>query len=144
VYHSNNIEFQADSIFSFFSQINRSQSTKFSFTDFYTLYELEDEHYIRFLTSICPERLPFVELNEKLSVLEKEEYIHDIQQTIKNQIVLLLETRDDQNADLIDWTISYILHKIDAIDDRLDFVGYLDDWMIMDITMQRINSKQFD
>lgn len=140
-YHTNKIEFQADWMFSFFSQLNPLESTKFSFSDFYKLYEYEDEHYLGFLSDICPDRLPYLELQEKFSALVKEEYIHDIQQTLKNQIVLLLEARDDQNADVIDWTLSYFLHKIDAIDDRLDFVGYLDDWMIVDITMQRVNSK---
>jgi hypothetical protein len=144
VYHTNKLEFQADWMFSFFSQTNRLEPTKFSFSDFYSLYDYEDEHYLDFLSNICPVRLPYLDLFKKIGEVNTEDYIHDIQRTLKNQMLILLEIRTDQNIDLIDLTLSYVIHQNDLVDDRLDFVGYLDDWMIMDITMQRINSKQFD
>ncbi len=125
-------------LFSFLSEPSRKLHSYKGIPDFYVMYAYDDHNYLDFLSRVCPMKLDSEAIHLALNNNFFNSVIFDVEHSLKIRTNKLVELRDEQNADLVDWTLSYILLNGDVIDDRLVFVGYLDDWMILDCTMQRI------
>ncbi len=125
-------------LFFFLSQPKRKMKSDKSIPDFYEMYAYDDYNYLDFLSKVCPMKLDSEAIHHALKNSFFKSTIFDVEHSLKIKTMELVECRNNHNAELVDWTLSYILLNGDVIDDQLVFVGYLDDWMIMDCTMQRI------
>jgi hypothetical protein len=125
-------------LFSFLSQPMRKLESNKGIPDFYDMYAYDDHNYLDFLSKVCPMKLDSEAIHLALKNSFFNSDIFDVEHSLKIKTRELVECRNNHNAELVDWTLSYILLNGDVIDDQLVFVGYLDDWMIMDCTMQRI------
>jgi len=142
LYREDAFKQHAHGLFSYFHLPVGKEAIQWKLGQFYELYTYEDVRYVEFLSSMCAEKLSILEIEQKLQDYIQKDMPHDVVNTLTKQSLSLIAVRNDENADMIDWTLSYIFLHVDVIDDRLEFVGFLDDWMIMDSTAQRIFAKQ--
>ena len=141
LYREDEFKEHAHALFSYFHQPAGKDALQWDLGQFHELYTYDDGRYLEFLSNMCREKLSIPTIEQKLQNFLHDDVPHDVVNLLKKQSLNLIAIRNNENAELIDWTLSYILLRVDVIDDRLEFVGFLDDWMIMDITAQRLFLK---
>ncbi len=96
---------------------------------------------IRFCSGYCERQLSIEELTEYVS--RDYNSMYDVHHSLHLKARELMALRTDTNAELIDWVLSYFYQQSDGIADERPFVGFMDDWFVMDMAFHRVGLQQF-
>ena len=93
-----------------------------------------------YCTTYCERQLTLEELEEQVGRECLSDY--DVELRLHLKAGELLQVRNEENAELIDCVLSYFYFQTDGITDDRPFIGYMDDWYVLDMALHRVGLKQ--
>jgi hypothetical protein len=103
-------------------------------------FHFDATELIRYCTTYCERQMTLKELEEQVGRECLSDY--DVELRLHLKAGELLQVRNEENAELIDWVLSYFYFQSDGITDDRPFIGYMDDWYVLDIALHRVGLKQ--
>ena len=94
-------------------------------------FHFDSTELIRYCTTYCERQLTLEELEEQVGRECLSDY--DVELRLHLKAGELLQVRNEENAELIDWVLSYFYFQSDGIIDDRPFIGYMDDWYVLDM-----------
>ena len=89
-------------------------------------------NFIDLIQQITEEKIHFNDLNKQIENYKQKQSCSDIEIDITHLINHLTNQRNHLNQELIDWSLSYLFNKKDLLHDDISFLGYQDDWMVLE------------
>jgi hypothetical protein len=124
-------------LFNLFEKVSRKNSA-ISIQDLISLEGLNDGQFVLVLSSVCEKKMNEEELSRYLSLISLNNQVDDISSYLFRKTKLLMDKKNEQNALLVDWTLSYVFQKVDLFHDQLAFVGELDDCFVVNAALKKI------
>lgn len=103
-------------------------------------FHFDATELIRYCTTYCERQLTLEELEEQVRKECTSEY--DVEHRLHLKAGELLQVRTEENAELIDWVLSYFYSQSDSIADNRPFIGYMDDWYVLDMALHRVGLQE--
>ena len=72
------------------------------------------------------------EIKEKLDLFNQTSFSNDLKSEVRQLANEVFAKRNNNNKEVSDWALTYLLNKEDLIYDQLDYLGLQDDWMVME------------
>ncbi len=126
--------------------IQREEDTnaikEFSRNLIWTGYNREAEKYIQIVKGIMGSTIPLEEIIEMHKRLSKESYTEDIMQEIQAMATDLLLVVQNSGSEVAHWALTYLFDDEDLIHDDISYLGWQDDWVVLDSAMRILNLRQ--
>jgi len=115
--------------------------TRYQNVNFHTLLQLKDlevSPYISAISRICVNCLTIKEIELKLSKHLDQSRPEDLTTELKARAEYLIKSRNRDTAQIIDWALSYFLQDEGLMHDELPFIGFMDDWFVLDSALNQV------
>jgi hypothetical protein len=104
-------------------------------------YNKNAESFISILKKIMGSRIPDSELFEMHQKFSKESYSEDIILEIQKMAFALIKFLQSTGNDVAQWALTYLFDQEDMIHDSILYLGWQDDWVVLDSAMRILDLK---
>ncbi len=95
-------------------------------------YQTKTNDFIHFIQQVVSAKNNFEESIQAIKNIQNTKTVFDIQEENIQLAMHLIKHRSKYNHEIVDWTLTYFLTEMDFIPDNNLFLGYQDDWMILE------------
>ena len=88
--------------------------------------------FTELIQSVCDRKMQSGEIKEKLDLFNQTSFSNDLKSEVRQLANEVFAKRNNNNKEVSDWALTYLLNKEDLIYDQLDYLGLQDDWMVME------------
>ena len=88
--------------------------------------------FTELIQSVCDRKMQSGEIKEKLDLFNQTSFSNDLKSEVRKLANKVFAKRNDNNKEVSEWALTYLLNKEDLIYDQLDYLGLQDDWMVME------------
>lgn len=88
--------------------------------------------FTELIRSVCDRKMQSGEIKEKLDLFNQTSFSNDLKSEVRKLANKVFAKRNDNNKEVSEWALTYLLNKEDLIYDQLDYLGLQDDWMVME------------
>ncbi len=88
--------------------------------------------FTELIRSVCDRKMQPGEIKEKLDLFNQTSFSNDLKSEVRKLANEVFAKRNNNNKEVSDWALTYLLNKEDLIYDQLDYLGLQDDWMVME------------
>ena len=99
-------------------------------------YNKSRKGFISAMKNIVGYRMNADEIIELFTTFQNTESTEDIVEVIKKQGSILLPLAVNENNEIAQWALTYLLDDKDLIHDHISILGWQDDWLVLDAAIQ--------